>query len=346
MRAVTYCIRKGRDLGEPVVINLSFGNTYGAHDGSSLLERFLDNAAEIGRTVICVGSGNEANAAGHVMGRLSGRRNVDLTVANYERRLSVQLWKHYSDEFRVLLRAPGGTSVTLAQERQDGSGGGYVLRVEGIRILVYFGEPTPYSTSQEIYLEMLPATEGEYLPPGIWRFTLEPIRTVTGQYYFYLPPAVTRNAGTGFLEPSPDATLTIPSTAGKVVTVGAYDESFEAYADFSGRGYDVGDLGGERWGLGAIKPDVVAPGVNLLAPNSIGGYGYVTGTSFATPIVSGSAALLMEWGIVRGRDPYLYGEKIKAYLRGGARPIRGELLYPNEKVGFGAVCALDSIPQD
>jgi len=344
LRAVTYCIRKGRDLGEPVAINLSYGNTYGAHDGSSLLERFLDNAAEIGRTVICVGSGNEGNAAGHVAGMLSGKKMVDLVVANYERRLSVQLWKHYEDEFRIALRAPGGTSVSLMPERADGSGGGYVLRVENVRILVYFGEPAPYSVAQEIYLELLPWDGGDYLPSGIWRFTLEPVRIVTGRYSFYLPPAVTRNAGTGFLEPSPSATLTIPSTAGKVVTVGAYDDAFESYADFSGRGYEAALSGGGRPGPGVIKPDVVAPGVNLLAPNIMGGYSYVTGTSFATPIVSGSAALLMQWGILMGRDPYLYGEKIKAYLRRGARPIRGELVYPNEKVGFGAACVAESLP--
>ena len=51
--------------------------------------------------------------------------------------------------------------------------------------------------------------------------------------------------------------------------------------------------------------------------------------------ISGSAALLMEWGIVRGNDPYLYGEKVKAYLRSGAQPIRGESDYPNNRVGFG-----------
>ena len=44
MRAVTYTVNKAIELQMPVVINLSFGNTYGAHDGSSLIERFLDNA--------------------------------------------------------------------------------------------------------------------------------------------------------------------------------------------------------------------------------------------------------------------------------------------------------------
>jgi len=53
----------------------------------------------------------------------------------------------------------------------------------------------------------------------------------------------------------------------------------------------------------------------------------------------------MEWGIVKGNDPYLYGEKIKAYLRGGAKRIRGEGRYPNNKVGFGALCVADSIPE-
>ena len=118
---------------------------------------------------------------------------------------------------------------------------------------------------------------------------------------------------------------------------------YDSYADFSGRGYGMEGSRGERLGLGTVKPDVVAPGVNILAPDVYGGYTGVTGTSFATPIVSGSAALLMEWGIVRGKDPYLYGEKIKAYFRAGAQAIRGEARYPNEKVGFGAVCISESI---
>lgn len=36
---------------------------------------------------------------------------------------------------------------------------------------------------------------------------------------------------------------------------------------------------------------------------------------------------------MKGNDPYLYGEKVKAYLRRGARPIRGETEYPNARVG-------------
>jgi len=141
-------------------------------------------------------------------------------------------------------------------------------------------------------------------------------------------------------------TLTIPSTASKVITVGAYDAVYEAYADFSGRGYPLQSVVGERINQGSIKPDIAAPGVavNTIGPNNT--FVQVSGTSFATPFATGSAALMMEWGIIRDNDPYLYGEKVKAYLRKGARPIRGETVYPNERVGYGALCVEDSLPEN
>ena len=173
---------------------------------------------------------------------------------------------------------------------------------------------------------------------------MEPVKTVTGNYTFYLPSETVRSGQTRFVRPTPDVTLTIPSTASKVITVGAYQTGLEAYADFSGRGYLYQDRLGSRIEGSFIKPDLVAPGVGILAPTREGTYAVVSGTSFAAPFVTGAAALLMQWGIVDGNDPYLYGEKVKAYLRKGAQPIRGEREYPNERVGWGALCVENSLP--
>ena len=341
LRGVTYALRKARQLNMPLVINLSFGNSYGSHDGSSLLERFLDNASEIGRTVICVGSGNEGAARGHFAGNITRDSRVELAVGNYERNLNIQLWKNYSDVFRIRLQAPGGEEAELSTNIQ---GGKYTLELEQTRILVYLGEPLPYAVAQEIYLDMIPA-EGSYINAGIWTIRLEPVVTMTGQYYLYLPAGNGRGDSTGFYRSTPQVTLTVPSTAAKVITVGAYDPVYDTYADFSGRGYadSTRTIGVAAAGL--TKPDLVAPGVNIQAPDVYGTFTPTTGTSFATPIVSGAAALLMEWGIVRGNDPFLYGEKIKAYLRKGARPLRGEMEYPNDRVGYGRLCVADSLPQ-
>ncbi len=370
MRAVTYAIHKAKELRMPLVINLSFGNTYGAHDGSSLIERFLDNAAEIGRTVICVGSGNEGNSGGHLAGSLlqeddiAGGRpgagipsgsadgipsrigpiarpvSVELAVADYERTLNVQLWKNYCDTYRIFLRSPGGQETQLPEMI---NGGKYTLTLEQTQILVYFGKPAPYAVAEEIYFEMLP--EGRnYINSGVWTIRLEPLQVVTGRYYFYLPSAVVRAAGTGFYQSTPEVTLTIPSTAAKVISVGAYDSTYEAYADFSGRGYADANRTIGVVAAGLAKPDLAAPGVGIITPDIYGGYRPVTGTSFATPIVAGSCALLMEWGIVRGNDVFLYGEKVKAYLRAGARALRGETAYPNSRVGWGGLCVSSSLP--
>lgn len=350
MRAVTWGIRRAQELRMPLAVNLSFGNCYGAHDGSSLVERFLDNAAEIGRTVICVGSGNEGASAGHVAGSVfsgggAGRGalqtgRVELAVAGYERNLRVQLWQNYSDVYRIFLISPGGRRAELTAPV---GGGKFTLTLEQTNILAFQGEPAPYAAAQELYLEFLPSG-GNYLNSGIWTFLLEPVQVVTGQYYLYLSDSVTRSEGTFFYAPTPQVTLTIPSTAAKVITVGAYDTTYDAYADFSGRGYADRERTVGVVTAGLVKPDFVAPGVRIPAPDLYGGYTLVTGTSFAAPIAAGAAALLMEWGIVRGNDPFLYGEKVKAYLRAGAQPLRGETALPNERVGFGKLCVSESLP--
>jgi len=109
-----------------------------------------------------------------------------------------------------------------------------------------------------------------------------------------------------------------------------------SYAFFSGRGFTRN---------GQIKPELVAPGVNIMTTSPGGRYASRTGTSFATPFVSGGAALLMEWGITNGNDEFLYGEKLKAYLIKGARELPGFTEFPNPQVGWGALCVADSIPQ-
>lgn len=342
MRAITYVIRKALELERPVVVNLSFGNTYGAHDGTSLLERFLDNVSEIGRSVVCVGSGNEAASAGHYAGTFvpgaQVRQIVELAVANYETTVNVQLWKNYADIFLIEVVAPSGERRQIPVK----TSGRYTFTADNTQLLIYVGEPVPYSVNQEIYIDFLP--ENIYVASGVWRFELIPQDIRVGVYTFYLPSSSVRNAQTRFYGPMPEATLTIPSTARRVITVGAYDTTYDSYADFSGRGYaDTNQLAQTFLQL-EVKPDLAAPGVGIVTTAVGGGYEAVTGTSFATPFVTGAAALMMEWGIVRGNDPFLYGEKVKAYLRRGAKRIRGESEYPNSRVGFGALCLEESLP--
>ena len=324
MEAVNYCIMEAQKAGKPVVINMSFGNNQGSHDGTDLLSTYLNAASDVWKNVIVCGSGNEAGNGIHASGMLSGRQteNVELAVGEYEPGFNLQLWKNYSDEYGVELIAPSGErSGNLRTYGADR------LSLDNTQVYVYYGQPTPYSRYQQIYFEFVPA--GGYVTPGVWRIELTPVRIVDGRYDLWLQESATLTEDTRFFSPSEETTLTVPSAAGKVITVGAYNSRTDAYADFSGRGYTRTNDN--------IKPDIVAPGVNIVSTAVNGGYTVRSGTSMAVPFVSGSAALLMQWGIVKRNDPYLYGEKVKAYLIRTARHLPGEPV-PSKRTGWGALC--------
>lgn len=332
MQGLDYCIRKALELRLPVAVNISIGNTYGAHDGTSLLETYIADIANVWKSVICIGTGNEGYAAGHAAGILQERttETVELAVGEYETAFSIQIWKSYLDEVDITLISPGGRRAGPIQKLL----GAQRFVLEETEILLYYGEPSPYSQSQEIYLELLP--RGDYVDTGIWILELAAGEIRDGHYHIWLPSSAALNGGTRFLRASADTTLTIPSTARRIAAIGAYDSRTLTYADFSGRGGTC-DL--------REKPVLVAPGVRILTTAPGGTYAEATGTSFATPFATGAAALLLQWGITDGNDPYLYGEKAIAYLKKGTRPLPAYAEYPNPEVGWGRLCILEAFPR-
>lgn len=334
MEALDYVVRKAIDYGKPLAVNISFGNNYGDHTGSSLLENFINDIADSWKCSICIGSGNEGLGAVHTGGTLTEdtEETVELAVSSYETGLSIQIWKDYWDDIAVEIIAPSGRNLGRIQENSRVSR----IRYEDMELLTYFGEPSPFRIRQEIYIDMIPQTV--YIQSGLWKLRLIPRSIRNGRYDMWLPAQGALNFGTGFTSPDSASTFTIPSAAAKAVTVGAYDAGTGSAAPFSGRGYIV-EIGGSLM----VKPELAAPGVNVLVP-SVSGMARVSGTSYATPFVTGSAALLMEWGIVRGNDVFLYGEKLKAYLIKGAEPLAGAAV-PDTQTGWGRLCLKNSLPQ-
>jgi len=332
MQGIDYVVRKAEELQKPVAINLSFGNSYGPHDGSGLLERYIESVSNVWKNVICIGSGNEGSAAGHTSGRMTEDEEniIQLAVQENEPTVNVQIWKAYYDLADISLISPSGVRIGPIREQL----GPQRFRVGNTQILLYYGEPSPFSIDQEIFIDFLPVNT--YIDSGVWRIILTPREVANGEFSLWLPTQGVLNPGTGFLFPTEERTLTVPSTSYQTIGVGAYDARTFSYAEFSGRG-PAGP--GRR-----AKPDIVAPGVNVVVPVPGGTFMEVSGTSFATPFATGSAALLMEWGIVKENDPFLYGEKVKAYFQRGARPFIGFTEYPNPLVGYGALCVEESLP--
>lgn len=326
MRAMAYVIKKAKELNKPIAINLSYGNNYGSHDGKSLFDSYIDDISQMWKNTIAIGSGNEGIAGHHYSGILEEGElhRIEIGVSEFEDSLSIQLWKSYLDDVEIEIISPGGESSGFIKPVL----GTQQFTLGDTEIAIYFGEPSPYNNDQEIYFQFIP--EREYIDDGIWKINIRPRKIVDGNINLWLPTSKGLNINTRFLEPDSQITLTIPSTASKAITVGAYNQINDSIAAFSGRGFTRG--------TNMIKPDLVAPGVNVITTSPGSGYDAYTGTSFATPFVTGAAALLMEWGIVRGNDPFLYGEKIKSYLRKSAERTKSDVSYPDRYWGYGTLC--------
>lgn len=344
MEAVDFCIRYAMEHNQPLALNLSYGTGEGAHNGRSLLETYLNAVASMAKCVICVGTGNDGTGRKHAGGYLKETEVTELEIAveGLEKSLELELWSNYSDKFVVELEAPSGEKtefrygegekITVFGSAFLYSAAGKTIRLGNAEVEGFWSAPTIYQNLSELRISI--TSVREQLGVGVWKIRLLPERIVEGSYDIWILRG-TENNNTGFVEPDSYRTLTIPSTAEGVISVGAYDFGNLQVASFSGRG--------TARETGRMKPDLVAPGVEIVSCAPEGGYTVKSGTSMATPFVTGGAALLLEWGIVRGNDPFLYGERLREYLLSGAVRLPGEE-YPNPLSGWGRLCLNDSLP--
>lgn len=322
MRAIKYVLDKAEALNMPIAINISYGTNNGSHLGNSLFEEYIDEMTQQWKNVIVVATGNEGSAGHHFYYKLSEGETVNayfVTTGNVDR-IYITLWKNFVDDMTFELISPSGksTGVIRQTERSDST------VMDGVRVSTVLIQPTHYRTEQEIYFTLQGINMP--IPAGDWNIRITGNNIVDGRVNMWLPTVEDVSRNTFFLEPSINTTLTIPSTALNVIAVGGYDARVGISADFSGRGYLQSGM--------PIKPDFVAPAVDITTALAGGGYDTFTGTSMAAPFGTGSAALMMQWGIINENDPFLYGQRVKAFLQKGAS--RDFLIeYPNNIWGYG-----------
>jgi len=327
MRALKYVIERAEFHNMPISINLSYGTNEGAHNGSLLFDTFIDDMSLRWKTVICAATGNEGSAGHHKSGTMQHDRaeDIEFVVADGLNSLTIEIWKSYVDKFDVEFISPDGSSTGRISFRAINQR----FQLGSATVYIEFVGATPFSENECVLIVLFPLNR--QIVPGIGTVRLHPVSIVTGRYDAWLPTTEVTGMDTYFLKPSAQNTATSPSTARNVISVGGYDCRTNRISYFSGRGAAPY----------SHTPDLAAPAENIMAAIPHGGYDAMTGTSMAAPHITGSAALLMQWGIVRGNDPYLYGQKVRACLKFGARKDRGTT-YPNVEWGYGKLCLLDS----
>ncbi len=322
---ISYMVKKASQLHMRLVVNLSLGGNIGGHDGTDSLERGLEAYVEAG-TPIVVAAGNEARDNDHIRGQLSQGKDVTFQIGVRETTIGLQIdvWYSLKDQVEATFVTPDGRS--------------YLVPTPPRGMTSIYGNVTAVANTgeygKELYLEVNSATS---LPSNGWSVTLRP-KEVHSQGFWDAwvdastcsYPGVFFVAGEGY-DIDPYGTIGLPGTARSVVTVGAY-VSKTSWKGMNGLTFGRTDvptggiasfssLGPTR--DGRIKPDVVAPGATIASARSRAipqrdsdpdaFHRMLAGTSMATPHVTGTVALMLQYA------PKLQATEIPRILRETAR---------------------------
>lgn len=321
MTGMDFAVRIANDRRMPLSLCLGIGSSQGAHIGKNPLSLYVDYISQYSLISVSIAAGNEGAARHHYAGRLTDRENqasAELRVGNKEPGFTMEFWGEPPEIYNLSLQSPTGEildiSASLGEVTQELS---FVFVETRVKVnYVSIERQTGYTL---VYFQFIQPA------PGIWRIF---VRGRDGQnvgFHMWLPVQGLISEETYFLEPSPYNTVTAPGDSLESITVTAYQYRDNSLYVQASRGF-MPD--------GNVVPQVAAPGVQIRVPQLNGLYGNASGTSLSAAQTAGAAALLFEWAVIRGNQPYFTGSSVKNYItRGAEREER--MQYPNRDWGFG-----------
>lgn len=319
-----YAIREKK----PLVICVGLGTASGSRTGALPFADLLNTLARQVNIVVVTCTGNEANNRTHTSGLAvsdTEPSEIEITVGADERGFVMEIWAESLDILSVAITSPSGERISRIPARID-TGGVYNFLLERSQVAVNYRVVESASGYEVIFMRFINPAQ------GIWKIHVYSLTNIVGRYNAWLPLKQFLSGDTYFLNSNPSTTLTEPGAAERVISVGAYNHITDASYVASGRGYTA---------TGLIKPDFVAPGVDVYGVRAGGGYTTRTGTSVAAAHAAGAAALLLTWGVTNGNLPYMGTNEVKSVLIRGAKR-ENNTVYPNNIYGYGKMDVIEA----
>lgn len=319
-----YAIREKK----PLVICVGLGTASGSRTGALPFADLLNTLARQVNTVVVTCTGNEANNRTHTSGLAvsdTEPSEIEITVGADERGFVMEIWAESLDILSVAITSPSGERISRIPARID-TGGVYDFLLERSQVAVNYRVVESASGYEVIFMRFINPAQ------GIWKIHVYSLTNIVGRYNAWLPLKQFLSGDTYFLNSNPSTTLTEPGAAERVISVGAYNHITDASYVASGRGYTA---------TGLVKPDFVAPGVDVYGVRAGGGYTTRTGTSVAAAHAAGAAALLLTWGVTDGNLPYMGTNEVKSVLIRGAKR-ENNTVYPNNIYGYGKMDVIEA----
>ena len=321
MMGMDFAIRTANDRNLPLSVCIGIGSSQGAHIGKNPLSNYVDYISQFSLNSVSIAAGNEGAARHHYAGRLTDRESqavAELRVGDKNPGFTMEFWGEPPEIYHLFLQSPTGEVLDISASLGDVTQVLSFVFVE-TKIEVNYVSIERQTGYTLVYFRFIqPAA-------GIWRIFVQGREGQNASFHMWLPVQGLISEETYFLEPSPYNTITAPGDSLESITVTAYQYRDNSLYIQAGRGF-MPD--------GNVVPQVAAPGVAVQVPDLKGNYGQASGTSLAAAQTAGAAALLFEWAVIRGNQPYFTGSSVKNYIvRGAKREDR--ITYPNRDWGFG-----------
>ncbi len=321
MLGMKYLNQLATKLELPLVICIALGTNMGGHSTLSPLSGLLEIYANLADRAIVIGAGNEANKRHHYLGlsqNVNDVKEAEIRVPAGVDGFTMELWTENPNIMKVTLVSPSGGRTPVFSVR-DNATQNYRFVFEGTRIALTYKLFLERSNAELIVMQVKEPTE------GIWKVIVEPVQVAEGIFHMWLPVTEFLQGDVYFLESNPDFTITEPGNSITTMTVGFYNGAENSVAISSGRGYTRGRV---------IKPDFVAPGVNVTGAVLRNLFAERTGSSVAAGITAGAAALMLEWVVYQLGVAAADSVQVRSLLTLGTERTEGET-YPNRTWGYG-----------
>lgn len=321
MMAIAYLDGLASMRNMPLVICIGLGSGNGSRGGEGYLSTYMNYISMRRRRVFVTATGNEAGMRRHFQGQISGNmefEDVEISVEENMDGFFVELWADAPELLAVSIISPTGETIPRIPVRVGASEERNFV-FEQTTVTVDYRIEAKTVANLLVFFRFIRPTR------GLWIIRVYPQSIVTGRYNMWLPLSQLTPGKVFFLRSNPEITLTIPSAAAQVISVGGYNMlNNSMYAD-SGRGFSI---------TGNVKPDFVAPAVNVFGPGLRKNFVTYTGTSAAAAVTTGAVAQILQWAFVEQDIRVMSSAAIKNMLiRGTIRP--NDRSYPNREWGYG-----------
>ncbi len=322
LAAIKYVCDISEREGMMTIINLTIGENSRSVILTTLLDTF-DYLYNPG-VVLVSGAGNEGNTNIHYEGNFTqstSYQDVIMEVGE-QKSLEVNIAANGPGQLAISLISPSGeVSEQIRYSPEDPIYRGR-FNIEGSDYSVKIFYPWLLSGNEEIDIKI------DDIKPGIWTIRIFPEFITNGQLDIYLPNKNLISEETQFLDPESFATITLYGSTENVITIGAFNDKINSLWIGSSKGPIRNKI--------AIKPDIVAPGVDIISTYVNQSYIKSTGTGVSSSLTCGVLALIMQYIFLQGdyiRNS-LYTRVLKTYLMLGATKS-SIYTYPNDSEGFG-----------